>query len=118
MLPLAPGLLSTMNCCLSGSESACASWRAYRSVPPPGDDGTINFTGRAGQVSCAWADAACSAKKTTTTVPNPRFMTFPPAAKVYSRFPPFAKSRLDEIGAEHGILIAKEPRCVAGALQA
>src|SRR5207302_582543 len=82
------------------------------------DAASINFTGRAGHVSCAWADAACSAKKTTTTAPNPRFMTFPPAAKVYSRFPPFAKSRLDEIGAERGILIAKEPRCVVVALHA
>src|ERR1044071_7301348 len=68
MLPLAPGLLSTMNCCLSGSESACASWRAYRSVPPPGDEGTMNLTGREGQASCAWASTGCSAKRSAAGV--------------------------------------------------
>src|SRR5437773_8148516 len=75
MFPLAPGRLSTMNCCLSDSESAWPSSRAYRSVPPPGDEGTMNFTGREGQVSSACAGAACSAKRTATKDPNPRFMT-------------------------------------------
>src|SRR3954463_14024017 len=55
MLPLAPGRLSTMNCCLSDSPSACPRILAKTSVPPPGDEGTINLTGFAGQVSCAGA---------------------------------------------------------------
>src|SRR5258705_2138346 len=92
MLPLAPGRLSTMNCCLSDSESACASWRAYRSVPPPGDEGTMNFTGRAGQVSCAGAGAPVNTRTIPTADPKLRFMAIPPAEGVYPRSLAFARS--------------------------
>src|SRR6185436_16625767 len=61
MLPLAPGRFSTTNGWLSDSPSACARMRAKTSVPPPGDEGTTSFTGRAGQ---SWA---CAPKPRTNS---------------------------------------------------
>src|SRR5712692_2026600 len=65
MLPLAPGRLSITNCCFSAWPSAWPSSRAYRSVPPPGDEGTMNFTGRDGHDSCPAAGATSSARAAT-----------------------------------------------------
>jgi hypothetical protein len=47
MLP-APGLFSTTKGWPNALEKCCASTRARMSVPPPGGEGTITFTGRAG----------------------------------------------------------------------
>src|SRR5215831_17119945 len=52
MMPPAPPRLSTMTCCLSCSESICASGRATMSVGPPGGKGTTSRTGLVGYV---WA---------------------------------------------------------------
>jgi hypothetical protein len=48
MLPPAPGLLSTMNCCLKASDSFCATSRPTESDPPPGVNGITMRTGREG----------------------------------------------------------------------
>ena len=47
MLP-APGRFSTKNCWPIDCDKCCASTRAEMSVPPPGADGTMIFTGREG----------------------------------------------------------------------
>jgi hypothetical protein len=36
MVPPAPGLLSTITCCLNASDSLAATTRAMASTPPPG----------------------------------------------------------------------------------
>ena len=41
MLPLAPGLFSTITVCLSASESGCEIARAMMSDEPPGVYGTM-----------------------------------------------------------------------------
>src|SRR5512134_3657376 len=68
MLPLAPGRLSTMNCCFSPSASPCASRRAYKSVPPPGEEGTTSLTERVGHASCAKPGIAGNARTSAITV--------------------------------------------------
>src|SRR2546422_9267224 len=52
MMPEAPVRFSTMNCCLSESESFAANRRASGSTEPPGGYGETNLTGLVGQ-SCA-----------------------------------------------------------------
>ena len=49
MMPLAPGLFSTMTFCLRSSVITLASKRPVTSVTPPVDHGTIRRTGRFGQ---------------------------------------------------------------------
>src|SRR4051812_18909962 len=61
MLPPAPPLLSTMNCCENAWVSAAAVARARMSVVPPGAKGTTIFTGLAGHADCARPGRATAA---------------------------------------------------------
>src|SRR6478752_1707427 len=61
MVPVAPGLLSTIQVPPSFSGSFCASTRAMASVEPPGGKGTTSVTGLSGQAK-ALAAAAASAR--------------------------------------------------------
>src|SRR5204863_203226 len=65
MEPEAPGLFSTMNCCLSASLSLAATRRASGSTEPAGGNGTTNETGFEGQ-SCARAGTAAASNNTRT----------------------------------------------------
>src|SRR6266446_6912463 len=62
MMPEAPVRFSTMNCCLSESESFAANRRASGSTEPPGGYGETNLTGLVGQ-SCARAGKTQSSKR-------------------------------------------------------
>src|SRR5438132_12953765 len=64
MEPDAPGLFSTMNWCLSESDSLTPSRRASGSTEPPGGNGTTSLTGLVGH-SCAFATVAKKANVTT-----------------------------------------------------
>ncbi len=53
MLPPAPAWFSTTTGWPSGARIASATTRAMTSVEPPGANGTIKVTGRAGYAPCA-----------------------------------------------------------------
>src|SRR4051812_11835377 len=61
MLPPAPPLLSTMNCCENAWVNAAAVARARMSVVPPGAKGTTIFTGLAGHADWARPGRATAA---------------------------------------------------------
>src|SRR5690606_13379602 len=58
MLPLAPGRFSTTTGWPSLPGRCADNWRAIRSIPVPGVNGTIRVMGRSGQA--AWLAAAAS----------------------------------------------------------
>src|ERR1700730_17688148 len=60
--PSAPGRFSTTTGLPQRAGSRSARSRAPISAPEPGPSGTMNFTGRCGQV-CDWA-CACAANET------------------------------------------------------
>src|SRR5438105_9689811 len=65
MVPPAPGLFSTMNCCPSATMSRGAMKRAMRSLPPPGAKATMILTGRTGYV-CPEANPANRTSKSAS----------------------------------------------------
>jgi hypothetical protein len=58
MVPLAPGLLSTITLVPSFAPTRTASTRASASAEPPGAYGTTSVMGRSGKAACADAAAA------------------------------------------------------------
>src|SRR5579864_4420288 len=94
MLPLAPGRLSITNCCFRDSLSACPIRRAYKSVPPPGEDGTMNFTGLDGHASCAATCAASNAPATAMPADNQAlFIAFTPSVEQPTRPDPHSRGQ-------------------------
>src|SRR2546427_2953942 len=67
MMPEAPVRFSTMNCCLSESESFAANRRASGSTEPPGGYGETNFTGLVGH---SWAEATDTATSIAIAIKN------------------------------------------------
>src|SRR5438094_6251361 len=67
MMPEAPVRFSTMNCCLSESESFAANRRASGSTEPPGGYGETNFTGLVGH---SWAEATDTAPSIAIAIKN------------------------------------------------
>src|SRR5580692_4229550 len=79
VLPLAPGLFSTMKVCPVLSCKFSATMRATRSGVAPAANGTMIWTVLVGQ-SCADADSVPS--RTANTAPRLRFIAFSSASPV------------------------------------
>src|SRR5439155_24648015 len=120
MMPEAPVRFSTMNCCLSETESFAANRRASGSTEPPGGYGETNLTGFVGQ-SCAKAGNARSRRKTNLKSDIPAAFELQHLARVVRRSNGEAEllenpPRLRDLGSiRFGELPASEPQAVLAA---
>src|SRR5438445_1487022 len=117
MMPEAPVRFSTMNCCLSESESFAANRRASGSTEPPGGYGETNLTGLVGQ-SCARAGNERSRRKNSLKSHIPRSFQLEHLARLAWRSDGEAElledpPRLRDLGSIRlGELPAAEPKAV------
>src|SRR5713101_2088139 len=117
MMPEAPVRFSTMNCCLSESESFAANRRASGSTEPPGGYGETNLTGFVGQ-SCAKTGNERSRRKSSLKSHIPRSFQLQHVARVARRRHGEAElfenpPRLRDLGSIRlGELPAAEPQTV------